>query len=95
MEVSRPHLGSMLALCGLIFRSWAFFFRSWPPLGYFFATFCSPWPFFCFLGPLRARFWRVLGCPGMVLEAPKPYFSRFFVAPAHAMRKTCDKRFVL
>ena len=48
-----------LALCWLIFRSWAPFFRSCLPLARLLGFFCSCWSFFLRFGPLRVRFWSV------------------------------------
>ena len=51
----------MLALCWLIFRSWATFFRSWPPLARLLAVFCSCWSFFSRFGSLRVGSWCAQG----------------------------------
>ena len=64
MEPKPPHVGAMLALCWLIFRSWVAFCVSCAPLNRFFGAFGSSWPLLLRLGALRDRFWRVQGRSG-------------------------------
>ena len=65
-------------------RSWLYvgaFFALGRFLCVFFASCCVcsvSWSFFSSFCGLRARFWRVLGGPGKVLEAPGTYFSKLF-----------------
>ena len=85
----------MLALCWLIFRSWASFFRSWSYLMFF----LNPLPCLaCFLN-VRGRSGLDLGefweGPGKVLEAPKHDFSTFLDAYQWVKQKMPNGRFVL
>ena len=71
-------------------------------LGRFLGAFCASccvccrfWLVFMRLGALLLDFGKFRKGPGRVLEAPKPYFARFFCPRTHAMRKRPDMRFVL
>ena len=56
----------------------------------------TPGWFLCVLGRSRLDFGGVRDAPpGRVLEAPRPYFSRFFGAHTLAMRKQPESHFVL
>ena len=55
------HVGAMLALCWLIFRSWASFSRSWTSLARLQSVFYSCSSFFSRFGSLRVGFSGVRG----------------------------------
>ena len=74
MEVETPHVGVMLALCWLIFRSWAFFFHSGTPLARLSGVFLLTIDFFF-------AFWvapgRMFGHPGTISRVGNCFFWCF------------------
>ena len=85
-ELKPGHVGAMLALCWLIFRSWALLGR----ILRFVLRFLSLLGVFLRFGPSRARFWRVSEGSGKVLEDQHAHFSMFFDARKLAMRTNSE-----
>ena len=89
-RVVRGLVGAMLALCWLIFRSWASFFHFGTPLARLLGLFLPTVDFFF-------AFWvapgRMFGHPGTISRVRNYFFWCFVVCACQAMRKngTCVK----